>query len=80
MNSMLRLKNIVIKNNIASADYFPECGSVHGHIELDTKSEAILSIRTANGFGQSYIAHAIFALIEMSNNNDQRSERQVMWY
>lgn len=77
---MLRLKKIKTNSNFAEADFYPETSDLFGHIKVDVRTEEIVEISKAEGYGDMYVAHAALALVEMAKHNDQRTERLVMWY
>ena len=77
---MLRLENIKITNEIAEADFYPEQETKPGHIVVNLQTEEIDSIVHVPGYEFMYPGHARETLVEMSNSNDKRTERIIMWY
>ena len=77
---MVRLKNIVINDGIASADFFPEDSDVGGHLVVDLGSRDIVALDNASGFGLTYSNHAALQLIRMARTNDHRTECVSIWY
>lgn len=80
MNTMLRLKNVKIGNEIAEADFYPEDGQKAGHIVVNLSDEEISSCVDVPGYGASYSGHARQRLVKMAKEKDIRSECLVMWY
>lgn len=77
---MLRLKNIKIWAEKATADFYPEDGNNAGHIVVSLADGEIVSCDDVVGYGDSYKAHARQNLVRMAKEKDNRSEILIMWY
>lgn len=77
---MLHLKNIVMKDNIAHADYSPEDSGWWGHIVVDLKSKEIISCDRSPEYKFMHPGHARAKLVELSKENQIPAECTVMWY
>ena len=78
---MLVLRNIKMKDNIISADYYPENEEVFGHIEVDVKSDEIIFLKKAPGYEHSTDPiHAQYALMGIAKSGKIPKERTVLWY
>lgn len=78
---MIVLRNIVKENDIIEADYYPENGKTFGHIKVDLKTEEVISCIRAEGYeAGSGVAHALNALLKMSDLEEMPKEKTVMWY
>ena len=77
---MLRLKNIRIGNGKAEADFYPEDSIKAGHIVVNLESKEIVTCEDVPGYGESYRGHAKQHLIKMAKENNNATERTVMWY
>lgn len=80
MNIMLHLKNIAINEKTAEADYSPESSGWWGHIVVDLGKQEIEMADEHPEYGMSYRGHAFWKLLDMANENDERTECAVMWY
>lgn len=77
---MLRLKNIKIWEEKATADFYPEDGNNAGHIVVSLVDGEIVSCDDVPNYGDSYKAHARQSLVRMAKEKDNRSENLIMWY
>ena len=77
---MLRLRNIMIHDHIAEADFYPEDSQSKGHIVVNLASGEIESLEEVDGYSGMYPAHAYSTLLKMANEKDTKTERLVMWY
>lgn len=78
---MLVLREITKKDNIISADYYPENSIEGGHIEVDLSTEDICFLEKAKGYEYSSApAHALNALLQMKTLETMPRERKIMWY
>lgn len=77
---MLLLKNIRIGKGKAEADFYPEDSKKAGHIVVSLESKEIISCEDVHGYGESYRGHAKQHLIKMAKENNNATERKVMWY
>lgn len=76
---MVRLKNIMINNKTASADFYPEDSEVAGHMVVDIESGEIVQLIKVDSIGWG-ISHVKRELIRMARENSKDTERLVMWY
>ena len=79
MITMLRLKNIKVRNDYAEADFYPEDGNEAGHVVVDLTSGEITSCVDVPGYGASYSGHARQRLVSIAKQNTDCSECLVMW-
>ncbi len=77
---MLRLVNIKNENGVIRADFFPEQENKSRHIVVNADNGEILEVENGEGYNYMYPAHAAQTLYEMAQNNDNRTERIVMWF
>lgn len=79
---MIKLKNIVRKNNIVTCDIFPEDSKNPGTIVYDINKSDIQEYRLPKGYEwcKNHIAHASRAIKEMIKAEDTQSEKTVSWY
>ena len=80
MHTMLRLKNIMVENNIIEADFYPEDCPSCGHVVVDLVTGRIASFSEVMGYGASYLAHARQSLVGIANEETLPTERLIMWY
>ena len=78
---MLILKNIRMKDNIISADYYPEGEPEFGHIEIDVNSGEIVVLKKAPIYMHSpFATHAKYELMRLAKLEKLPEERTVLWY
>lgn len=80
---MVKLKNIVIENNIAKSEIIPEDCKTNGYIEVDLSENKILNFVLPDGYEhcRNHIAHAKNYLIELFGSKaDIPEEKIIMWY
>lgn len=77
---MVKLKNIVKKDNIISCDYFPENGVESGHLEIDFTNRKTILVTDAVVGDNFYVQHARNALLELAKKTEVPKERNIVWY
>lgn len=79
---MVKLKNIVINENTAKCDIYPEDSPANGFLEVDLQTREIKSYTLPVGYEgcTNHIAHAKNYLVEVSkSNNEISTEKLIMW-
>lgn len=79
---MIKLKNIVIDNNIAKSEIIPEDSIVSGNIEIDLSENKILDFVLPKGYEwcKKHLEYAKNYLIEASMLKDGiPKEKTIMW-
>ncbi len=79
---MVKLKNIVISEEIGKCDFYPENSKEPGRLVINLNTGDILLKRLPNEYGwcDSHAAHARTALMEIVKEGSIPDERLVMWY
>ena len=83
---MIRLKNIVLENNIISADYYPERSKVGGKISVDAFTGEVVHFEPSPNDSETPSYHAvnrlneIIRLKERGEIEDIPSETCILWY
>lgn len=78
---MLVLRQITKRDNIISANYYPENEKVSGRIEVDLTTGKISSLEKAKGYEYSSApVHAKRALLQMAELETMPKEETIMWY
>lgn len=79
---MIKLKNIVIENNIAKSDIIPEDCKTTGKIEVNMSDDKITNFILPTGYEwcKKHLEYAKNYLIEISKSKkDIPKEKIVMW-
>ena len=77
---MVRLKQIEIGDNVASAAYFPEDNNTGGFLKIDLSTGEVIEHTMVDGFSFNYVYHAAKELKRIAINNEHPSESVTMWY
>ena len=80
---MIRLKNIVIENNVAKCDIFPENSIENGTIEIDLAQNDITSAVLPKGYEwcKMHLEHTKNYLSELYKSKFKiPDEKIIMWY
>lgn len=77
---MVRLKQIEIKDRIASAFYYPEDKAESGVIKVNIDTGEVIDYSPVEGFSYSYVYHAARELKRIAANNESRTESISIWY
>lgn len=79
---MIKLKNIVIENNIVKSDIIPEDCKTNGTIEIDLSEKKIKNSVLPTGYEwcKKHLEYAKDYLIEISKFKDNiPKEKLIMW-
>ncbi len=79
---MIKLKNIVIENNIVICDIFPEDSVENGTVKIDMHN-SFTSVVFPKGYEwcKNHIDHAKEYLINLYNSKSSiPNEKVIMWY
>lgn len=82
-NFMIKLKNIVIEENVVKCDIFPEDSKKAGKIEFDLTNKKIINFILPTGYEwcKKHIQHAIDYLIEARKAKEKMpNEKLIMWH
>ncbi|MBQ5991415.1 MAG: hypothetical protein IJL62_02580 [Clostridia bacterium] len=77
---MVHLKQIAIKDNIASATYHPEDINDGGFLKVNLSTGDIIEHTMVDGFSFNYVHHAAKELKRIFASNENRTESVAMWY
>lgn len=79
---MIRLINIVRKNDTVMCNIIPEDCKEQGTLTVDLKKEDIQSCKLPEGYEDCrvHVRHACTAIVKDVKNGKLPKERLVMWY
>ena len=80
---MIKLKNIVIENEVVSCNIFPEDSEIPGTIKVDAHKGEIISFCLPDNYTwcKNHLEHAKEYLIKIHKlGKDAPKEKNIMWY
>ena len=77
---MLRLVNISVNGDLASADFYPEDCPLCGHIAVNLSSNQVKAFQPVPGYESGYLGMARQGLIAAAKKTSIPREYLVMWY
>ena len=79
---MVKLKNIVIDENTAKCDIYPEDSKEKGTVEVNLKTADLISYTLPAGYEycKNHITHAKHYLLEVSESKDIPQSKIIAWY
>lgn len=79
---MIKLKNIMIEENIAKCEIVPEDSKNAGRLEVDLVTKMITECSLPIGYEwcKNHVAHAKEYLLNVSKSRDIPTNKMIMWY
>lgn len=79
---MIKLKNIMIDENLVRCDIYPENSVMPGYVVVDYNTKELKEYKLPSGFEwcKNHVYHAMKKMIEVASEKKDLKECTVMWY